>query len=180
MNSPSNVNSNFEFIAQVFFEKYARPSDEIISDNLASIDAPEATREFAVGIAEKMKDMAQLKGVDLTYGMNAVQVMFKTPGEQAHDFIHGGIDATKPDILVKTYNNHGRMAMYSYDRASGLVAVNNFSFDAEEVRPVTEKEKNDLAFSMTRTKFLFGLSSNVLTNSGVSRITKDLAKAYSG
>ncbi len=95
----------------------------------------------------------------LSLAMCKVAVMYRTPEEQQKYFELAQSESLEyggnPSAEIRTYTANGSMALYKFDRNSGLVIVNNFAFPEDEIRPLSNKEVNALKYSFATSGILW-------------------------
>lgn len=123
--------------------------------------------------------LAVVDDLTLALSMSRLVMRYRTPEEQQAFFEvadnHVLESMGNPSARISTYTNTGQMALYNYDRDTGLVVVNNYPFSKGETRSLRSKDADALGFSIaTRGICHPGTMYRALTELGIERLTADI------
>jgi hypothetical protein len=118
----------------------------------------------------------------LSMAMSRLVLHYKTPEEQQAFFETADNNILEslgnPSARISTYTATGQMALYNFDRTTGLVVVNNFGFPKGEARALRANDVEALGFSIaTRGICRSASMARALTDTGVERLIQDFNTA---
>ncbi len=125
---------------------------------------------------------AQVDDLNLSLGMIVVELTYRDEEEQLRYFAKADTSVLEtygnPSAHIRTRTADRLMAFYNYDRTTGLIVVNDYSFPKDDTRLLRPQEVHDIGFSVA-TAGIRGIrrdNNRVLTEQGIERITADLQK----
>jgi hypothetical protein len=133
-------------------------------------------------IGDGSERSAIVDNLTLSLGMSRLVLAYRTPEEQQAFFAEADNPTLEsmgnPSARIQTYTHNGQMAFYNFDRNTGLVVVNSYPFDAQEVRALRAQDADALGLSIaTRGLISSGMMNRALTEAGMERLTTDVQTA---
>ena len=140
------------------------------------------TDEFSLDpFGDSGERTAVVGGLTLSMAMDRLAIHYKTPEEQQAFFESAGNGVLEamgnPSARISTYTETSQMALYHFDRRTGLVVVNNFGFPKEEVRALRAKDRDALGFSIATRGIYSSIMTRALTDRGIERLVEDFSTA---
>ena len=158
-----------------------------MNENIGSIEKLEAAcAEFVYefspdALGDDNKRSATVRDLQLSLGMRAMGITYRSEEEQKASFMNAENSmlslSGNPTAYIETFTEHNFRAIYSYDRDTGLVVVNNYTFPKDEVRALRRSDYDALSMSIATKGVTSFLMTRALTPVGIYRLTEDVKKA---
>ena len=133
--------------------------------------------EFSVKPVDLLGEReASVGGLALSMDMSRLAIYYTAQEELENVAAHRRLQAEgNPSARIHTYTATGEMALYNFDRGTGLVVVNNFGFPENEVRALGADDREALGSSPAGKRML-GIANlgRALTDTGIGRLIGDL------